>query len=125
MDDIVRLISGEWVSTVLTALYGKPLQYSELLSVISREMTVNNWSAGARVLHEATLTRTLRRLVLAGLVERIESPGALRRSVCYALTASAEELLAALGPAAKWAEQHAGLIERAQRRHARGNRAAP
>ncbi|WP_188317067.1 winged helix-turn-helix transcriptional regulator [Solihabitans fulvus] len=116
--DVVRLLDGEWVSAVLAALQDQSLHYTEILTVISRQLSSSGSSGADRVLHETTLTRTLRRLVRDGLVERVETRSRLPRSVRYSLTEPAKELLTAMASAAKWAEYYNELIEEARQRRA-------
>lgn len=110
------LLDGEWTLAVLCALADGPKRYCEILDKVQSYHRVDRWSNGHTTLHHSSLTRVLDQLTKDELLRRHEKPKSFPPSVTYALTEPASTVLEAASPVAEWAEQHAGLIARAQAR---------
>lgn len=119
--DVRHLLTGEWVWDVLVALYGGPLQYTNLLNAIRSKASETGWPGRKhRYLQDSTLNRTLRRLEQGELVRHDREPE-FPYHATYELSPTVKELLTVVVPMVEWAETHADLLERArQRRHAEG-----
>ncbi len=89
---LMRLIGDKWTLLVIALLATRPYRYNELhrsIEGISQRM----------------LTRVLRSLAQAGLVDRVVHP-TVPPGVEYALTPMGETLLPALSALADWAVTH-------------------
>lgn len=114
--DFRQLLNGEWYWDVFVALYEGPLQYTDLLNRIRERNSENGWPGRAhRHLQESTLSRTLRRLTEGELLVR-DQASQFPFPTTYQLSPTARELLTVMAPAVEWAESHADLLVRVQKR---------
>ena len=101
-----NLFSGKWVPAIAIVLLPGPLHYKDLLHGV-RALDVA--TDRPNLLHEAVLTRTLRRMVENQLLVRKEKPSAFAPSVSYALTPATRHALKAAMPLVEWLETHPEL----------------
>ncbi|WP_374213229.1 winged helix-turn-helix transcriptional regulator [Crossiella sp. SN42] len=96
MAETGRLLAGQWVVPVLAALSHGPLRYNVLADRIRAAGPEYGLPAGNPVLHNRTLTGTLRTMEARGLVSRHVRAGSVPPEVSYALTEDAQRLIAAM-----------------------------
>ncbi|MGH3947504.1 MAG: winged helix-turn-helix transcriptional regulator [Pseudonocardiaceae bacterium] len=92
---ILELIRLKWSVAILTTLADRPLRYTDL----QRVLTI----ASGETVYSRPLTRSLRRLQKAGLVEH---PPAHDHGAVYRLTPLGNELAGLLDDLGGWGEQH-------------------
>ncbi|MCK2240906.1 MULTISPECIES: winged helix-turn-helix transcriptional regulator [unclassified Crossiella] len=96
MAEISRKLAGEWVVPVLAVLSKGPLRYTRLASRIRHAGPESGRPEGERVLHDRTLTNTLRSMEARGLVRRHEIDSSVPPVVVYELTDAARSLIATM-----------------------------
>ena len=101
--EVLNRIGDKWSVQIVGTLGEGPLRFSELRRSIEK-------------ISQRMLTLSLRALERDGLVRRTVHP-TVPPSVEYELTAVGRTLIAAVQPLARWAEQHVGEINAAQRRY--------
>jgi DNA-binding HxlR family transcriptional regulator len=106
IEEVMQLLSGQWVAAVLAALALGPLHFSEVLHEVNAVEEELGSRTHARPLSGKVLARTLDRMERDGLVNRYETRTPSGRSVCYELTHTGQSLLAVLRPVAQWVQTY-------------------
>jgi DNA-binding HxlR family transcriptional regulator len=91
MDVVLEVLGAKWKTRILCALDERPHRFGELRRAVGG-------------VSEKVLTQQLRDLAVRGVVARVDH-GELPLRVEYRLTASGRELLDALAPLGRWAQQ--------------------
>ena len=103
VETALRVLDGDWVVAVLTALAAGPLHNSELLAAVNAVEDRVGRHTHKVPLSKPVLAGTLSRMASARLLVRTEDPTP-HPSVWYRLTAEGRSLLSALRPLAEWAQ---------------------
>jgi len=105
VEEVLRVLTGQWVVAVLAALAAGPLRFKQLLD----EINAVEQQVGRRThdvpLSARVLARTLDRMAEDGLVVRHDETRSLPY-VWYELTSTGRSLLGALRPLAQWARRY-------------------
>ncbi|MEC3978898.1 winged helix-turn-helix transcriptional regulator [Amycolatopsis sp. H20-H5] len=105
VNDAVAVLRSRWMVSVLTALALGEVQYTKLLSSINEEAA----NEGA-VLSDRVFTDTLRRAQEHGLIDKNGESRGFGMSR-YSLTPMGRELLRAVRPLIKWAQQYQDQLQ--------------
>jgi DNA-binding HxlR family transcriptional regulator len=105
VEEVMRVLNGQWVVAVLAALATGPLHFAELLVEVNAVEERVGRRTHDRPLSRPVLARTLDRMELADLLIRTadDTP---HPSVWYTLTPTGRSLLGALRPLAEWAQRY-------------------
>jgi DNA-binding HxlR family transcriptional regulator len=106
VEQVLGLLSGQWVVAILTALGAGSLRSAQLLA----EVNAVEEQVGRRIhdvpLSRAVMARTVQRMASAGLLLRHEETESPHPFVWYELTETGQSLLRALLPLAEWAQRY-------------------
>lgn len=114
--EAMGVLAGQWVAAVLASLAAAPMNYSALLGDVNETEERSGWVAHRRPLSQKVLTETLARMQRDGLVVKMERPSRFGNT-WYQLTPAGRDLLRALRPLAKWAEDHRSDVGEARARY--------
>lgn len=105
VEEVMRVLNGQWVVAVLAALATGPLHFAELLAEVNAVEERVGRRTHDRPLSRPVLARTLDRMESADLVIRT-ADSTPHPSVWYTLTPTGRSLLGALRPLAEWAQRY-------------------
>jgi DNA-binding HxlR family transcriptional regulator len=105
VEEVMRVLNGQWVVAVLAALATGPLHFAELLTEVNAVEEHVGRRTHDRPLSRPVLARTLDRMESADLVVRT-ADSTPHPSVWYTLTPTGRSLLGALRPLAEWAQRY-------------------
>jgi DNA-binding HxlR family transcriptional regulator len=105
VEEAMRLLHGQWVAAVLTALAIRPLHFVDLLAEVNAIEEQVGRRTHERPLSGKVLSRTLQRMERDGLLARHQDPSP-HPSVWYEITPAGRALLSALRPLAEWFQRH-------------------
>lgn len=103
VEAVLRVLGGQWVVAILSALAVGQLNYVSILKKVNVEE--QRASVAPRRLHNKVLTETLQRMEERRLILRHDLETAMP-SVIYELTPTGRSLLASIRPLAEWSAEH-------------------
>jgi len=117
VQDVKHIFGDKWTVPVMVALAGGPMRRAEILTTVDSYSIDENWPGKATVLHDSILSRTLRKMVAEGLVDRQELPDSFPRHVRYELRPEASDFLARVRQVVGWSAANAHVVANAQEFH--------
>jgi DNA-binding HxlR family transcriptional regulator len=122
--EAMGVLTGQWVTAILSSLAAKPMTYSELHEDINDTEERLGWGTRKKPLTNKVLTETLRRMQRDGLLAKVDRPKRFGNT-WYGLTPEGRSLLRALRPLAKWAEDNREHVRRSRASHLGGRSESP
>jgi DNA-binding HxlR family transcriptional regulator len=116
--EVMALLNGDWVVSVLASLATRPLKYLELQEEINQAEARRGWTSHTRPVSQKVLSQTLRRMRRDGLIARATQVESSFNPVWYELTPLGQTLLMSLTPIAKWAQVNRDAVSAARERYA-------
>lgn len=112
--NVMHIFGDKWTVPVMVALAGGPLRRSGILETVGSYGIDAEWPGRPSVLHDSILSRTLRKMVKEGLLDRHETENVFPPCVSYSLRPEAAEFLHDLRQITGWSEKNPHIVTSAQ-----------